>query len=239
VMPVDLRLDHVYQISCKYDSQIMQNAGPARLFDRLLADDVRARADWFGVVAPVQYQRFYDAVRDHIGDAGLPVEIADLDPTARLVIREALSARVLPAAVRPAWIELCLQVASQSAERWARQLSSRRVQTRLLWRLLRIGDAPYFVLGARGAVPIRLRVASAWDWLQQFELEQFNVSTREAGQPEVGWHADVLRRRDGDRVQVRGHVEVRWSHGRLQGAPEAKIYLDTPHVNVPGFFPLD
>jgi len=239
VMPVDLRLDHVYQISCKYDSQIMQNAGPARLFDRLLADDVRDGADWFGIVAPLQYQRFYDAVRDHIGDSGLPVDITGLDRTTRRVIREALRARVLPAAIRPAWTDLCAEVASQSAARWARQLSNRRAQTRLLWRLLRIGAAPYFVLGARGLVPIRLRVASAWDWLQHFELEQFNVSTREAGQPEVSWQADVLRRLDGDRVDVRGHVEVRWSHGRLQGAPEAKIYLDTPHVNVPGFFPLD
>jgi hypothetical protein len=217
----------------------MQNAGPARLFDRLLADDVRDGADWFGIVAPLQYQRFYDAVRDHIGDSGLPVDITGLDRTTRRVIREALRARVLPAAIRPAWTDLCAEVASQSAARWARQLSNRRAQTRLLWRLLRIGAAPYFVLGARGLVPIRLRVASAWDWLQHFELEQFNVSTREAGQPEVSWQADVLRRLDGDRVDVRGHVEVRWSHGRLQGAPEAKIYLDTPHVNVPGFFPLD
>jgi hypothetical protein len=37
---------------------------------------------------------------------------------------------------------------------------------------------------------------------------------------------------------VRGHVEVRWSHGRLAAPPEAKVYLDTPHDDVPGYFPL-
>ncbi len=36
----------------------------------------------------------------------------------------------------------------------------------------------------------------------------------------------------------RGHVEVRWSHGRFRGAPEAKVYLDTPHADVPGYSPL-
>jgi hypothetical protein len=37
---------------------------------------------------------------------------------------------------------------------------------------------------------------------------------------------------------VEGHVEGRWSHGRFQGAPEAKVYLDTPHAEVPGYHPL-
>ena len=37
---------------------------------------------------------------------------------------------------------------------------------------------------------------------------------------------------------VDGHVEVRWSHGRFAGRPEAKVYLDTHHAEVPGYFPL-
>ena len=39
-------------------------------------------------------------------------------------------------------------------------------------------------------------------------------------------------------MEVGGHVEVRWSHGRFGGLPEAKVYLDTPHARVPGYFPL-
>jgi hypothetical protein len=37
---------------------------------------------------------------------------------------------------------------------------------------------------------------------------------------------------------VRGRVEIRWSHGRFSGSPEAKVYLDTPHVEVPGYHAL-
>ena len=32
-----------------------------------------------------------------------------------------------------------------------------------------------------------------------------------------------------------GHVEIRWSHGKLSGSPEAKVYLDTPAMQVPGY----
>jgi hypothetical protein len=45
------------------------------------------------------------------------------------------------------------------------------------------------------------------------------------------------RLRDTDRT-VEGHVEIRWSHGRFAGPPEAKVYLDTPHHDVPGYLPL-
>ena len=37
---------------------------------------------------------------------------------------------------------------------------------------------------------------------------------------------------------VDGHVELRWSHGRFSGPPEAKVYLDTTHDGVPGYHPL-
>ena len=38
--------------------------------------------------------------------------------------------------------------------------------------------------------------------------------------------------------EVAGHIEVRWSHGRFGGLPEAKGYLDVPHHRVPGYFEL-
>ena len=60
-----------------------------------------------------------------------------------------------------------------------------------------------------------------------------------AGQPKVEWVARY-RTRDGtgETRSVRGHVEVRWSHGRFAQPPEAKVYLDTPIEQVPGYHPL-
>ena len=58
------------------------------------------------------------------------------------------------------------------------------------------------------------------------------------GQPLIEWTATIRDRDRGRMVEVAGHVEVRWSHGRFKGAPEAKVYLDTPHALVPGYQPL-
>jgi len=55
----------------------------------------------------------------------------------------------------------------------------------------------------------------------------------------VRWHAVVRDLAHGrDELTVEGHVEIRWSHGRFSGPPEAKVYLDTPFIDVPGYWAL-
>ena len=50
-IPADLRVDHVYLISCKYGSKILQNASPWNLFDRALNEREKRADDWFAEVA--------------------------------------------------------------------------------------------------------------------------------------------------------------------------------------------
>ena len=109
----------------------------------------------------------------------------------------------------------------------------------MLWRLLRIGSAPYFVLGSAAGRTLRLRIATPWDWRQAYELRRFDVWGDDAGQPVVRWTAQVRERASGEVHEVAGHVEVRWSHGRFGGPPEAKVYLDTAHHLVPGYVSLE
>ena len=65
-------------------------------------------------------------------------------------------------------------------------------------------------------------------------LEIRVIIVRQPKRPSTFFHD---RDRGADRV-IEGHVEVRWSHGKFGGAPEAKIYLDTPHHDVAGYEPL-
>jgi hypothetical protein len=238
VIPADIRVDHVYQVSCKYQSRVMQNAGPARLFDHALATERRSNVDWFHEVAPREYQSFYDTARASTDLLSLPALVTDLSRSERTELRDALRDRRLPDPMRDPWRQLSDAVARRSAERWTSELPTMNSRLRMLWRLLRIGDAPYFVLGANREGHLRLRVASAWDWVQANELVRLTVEPRPAGQPEVSWRAMTRNRVTGAETDVVGHIEVRWSHGRFSGNPEAKIYLDTPLDATPGYFPL-
>jgi hypothetical protein len=314
VAPIDLRVDHVYLVSCKYLSAILFNVSPAHVFDHLLiASQSRGSrtsrevlpggGDWYAEVAPVEYQALYAAVRDAVHRGETPQRTAPVrsSTAARagggggsaaalpgLEASEASDAtepRVVPGGadapgrlngrgagpgalealppqavdltsaqrealgrwLRPGWptgvkdlyVALSDAVARASVRRWERAMEQGGgTGEALLWRLLRIGSAPYFVLGSSSERSLRLRIATSWDWRQQFQLVAIDLEPQQGGQPRVGWHAVVRDRTQSQTVEISGHIEVRWSHGRFGGLPEAKGYLDTPHHQVPGYFEL-
>jgi hypothetical protein len=239
VVPADLRIDHVWLVSCKYLSKVLANAAPSRLFDRGLAGGPsRTAGDWYAEVAPVAYQALYAQVRLELGTrASLPPHALDLTPTHRAELRAYLDAG-WSAEAQAAYRTLAVEVGRASAVHWKRTLAKRADAEAVLWRLLRIGSAPYFVLGAQRDRSLRLRVMTPWDWRQAFELKRFDVWGDDAGQPQVRWQAVIRERATGEEHAVEGHVEVRWSHGRFGKPPEAKAYLDTPHHRVPGYVTL-
>jgi hypothetical protein len=310
VAPIDLRIDHVYLVSCKYLSNILFNVSPAHVFDYLLiAGQTRSSraareilpggGDWYAQVAPVDYQALYEEVRhslrhedtttaapvaptgrglertrrgparpagavslpglDEREGAGngsardaaarrpgvLPAVLAHLPPRAVDLTSEQRDA--LGQWLRPGWprgakslyADLSNAVARASVRRWDAAMGvGGGTGEAMLWRLLRIGSAPYFVLGSSAARSLRLRIATSWDWRQQFQLISVSMEAQAGGQPRVGWEAVVRDRVSNEVHEVVGHIEVRWSHGRFGGLPEAKGYLDTPHHLVPGYFPL-
>ncbi len=238
VAPIDLRIDHVYLLSCKYSSKIMINSSPWHLFERLLSGAHGLRGgDWFVEVAAEEYQRLYEVVVTALRWPDLPRSPGQLDQAQRKRLSLALRSG-WPEEALPAYDDLVRAVAQRTAALWWDRMASARDSEAMLWRILRMGSAPYFVLGESSNGPLRLRVATPWDWRLHFRLRHLECSAQAGGQPRVGWSATVEDRHSATQRVVRGHVEVRWSHGRMGGNPEAKVYLDTPHAEVPGYFAL-
>jgi hypothetical protein len=329
VAPIDLRVDHVYLVSCKYLSKILFNVSPAHIFDDLLvgrqsrprpnprdaggggpepggaadpsgpgARSAGPSGDWYADVAPAQYQALYEEVHrallEDVGTVadGAPVLAssgstrspragaaasfapsafpglesgADVRPTAAgrvdrrptPPILRRLPARAVeltadqrdalgdwlkagwPGEARAAYQHLADRVSFVSAQRWERAMDERGGRGEaMLWRLLRMGSAPYFVLGSSATRSLRLRIATPWDWREHYSLVAISLDQQRGGQPRVAWHAVVRDRSTSEVVELEGHIEVRWSHGRFGGPPEAKGYLDSPHHLVPGYFAL-
>jgi hypothetical protein len=315
VAPIDLRVDHVYLVSCKYLSNILFNVSPSHVFDYLLVagqsrgsrvarEVLPGGGDWYAEVAPSEYQALYETVRRaagrcdgagsmptslvprslparpgrspaavslpglgagdvltdedvitddpateggaHDARAGAPPELLR-DLPARAVDLTSQQRDALGQWLRPGWppgakelyAHLSDAVARASVRRWEAAMGvGGGTGEAMVWRLLRIGSAPYFVLGSSVARSLRLRIATSWDWRQQYQLISVAMEPQPGGQPRVGWEAVVRDRVSHELHEVVGHIEVRWSHGRFGGLPEAKGYLDTPHHLVPGYFTL-
>lgn len=242
-VPADLLVDRVYMISCKYLSQILHNTAPARVFDDILApSSVSSHPDWFATVAPDQHLALYRAALELLGLTDLPDAPGELDAPQRGRLRAAFrerGGRGMPSELRAPYDGLIERVSEESADRWRKALREPAQQERTLWRLLRIYSATYYILGIDRHRTMRLRVATPWEWRQAFEIRSFAVQADGRGQPRVNWSARYRERAGGRPGEVRGHVEIRWSHRPFCGPPEAKIYLDTRHDDVPGYVPLD
>jgi hypothetical protein len=170
--------------------------------------------------------------------AELPRRAADLTPAHRTALAKRLAAGWPPEA-KASYEALSYDIAAASVVRWRGALSGGKAAAEaMLWRLLRIGATPYFVLGSSASNSLRLRIATSWDWRQLFALDRLEIFAQAGGQPRVGWTATVHSRASNEIHTIDGHVEVRWSHGRFGAPPEAKGYLDTPHHLVPGYLPL-
>ena len=234
-IPADLRVDHVYLVSCKYGSNILTNSSPANLFDPRRAED-----DWFNAVAPGSYQVLYEECRRLVDDPSLPPSVTDLTQEHRRVLKESLPRNLTDHAKR-VYREFAVEAASGSSQRWDSYLKAKRSQEEMMWRLLRLQSAPYFVLGesAEGH-PLAYRVQTPWDLRVSHRFVSFrHWAEQDRGQPIVSWEATYVDLRTSARVSVAGHIEVRWSHGKFAQAPEAKVYLDTPHHAVPAYVPLE
>lgn len=237
MLPADLRIDHVYLVSCKYQSKILMNSSPANLFDNLLSSRMGStNEDWYALTAKDEYDRLYRHLRSYLGNR-LPASISLLSQADKNVIKNELP-RKWPVELQTTYDAFSAAVSNATALRWSTSLKSKRIQETLLWRMLRLSESPYFILGTDAKRSLRLRIATPWDWRQQYRMVNFEIWWQPSKQPRVEWEAVITHLQSGDSTKVRGHVEIRWSHGRFCGRPEAKIYLDTPHDQVPGYFTL-
>jgi hypothetical protein len=167
----------------------------------------------------------------------LPVEVGELTPAHRSALK-ALPSR-WPPGLDGTYRELAHAVSLASAERWLQGMGKVAEREEMVWRMLRLQAAPYFVLGAGGdGRPLRYRVGTPWDFRAGFEFRGFDAWPDAAGQPLVRWRAELRGRATGERQAIEGHVEIRWSHGRFSGAPEAKVHLDTHPHDVAGYVAL-
>ena len=179
VAPIDLRIDHVYLVSCKYESDILANASPGRLFDGLLATSRDwDRTDWYEIRGARRVQRRSTGPawlghrprpafrrrpsacsRDQLVDPAEGPGRAGLSRRRRRVSAYAALCRAVSAA------------SAASVVRAARVVGHRHA--RPCCGACCASAAPptsSSAIDRRTGAPARFRIADPWDWRDQFEL---------------------------------------------------------------------
>lgn len=233
-IPADLRIDHVYIVSCKNLSKVLLNPSPSALFRSALRNEAGG-VDWYYEAAPLEYLALYHAIIRHLSWPSFPASPSDLSRQEKSQLREALAVGwpkdVADYEVK-SWIA---KVSDESASLLNKALPSKQEREHFYWRLLRLHSSPYFMLGRQRQGPVRLRVLTPWDFRRRFKFVGLEILPDHAGQPQITWQAQFKDLSTNLDLVSRGHIEIRWSHGKFNGAPESKIYLDTPHLEAAGY----
>jgi len=233
-LPADLRIDSVFIVSCKNLSKVLLNPSPAALFRSALRHPELGGHDWYEEIAPAELSDLYTAAVRVLALTDFPASPSELTREHRDILKKRL-VRNWPISVTQEVTAFITAVSTRSAELLNSTLATKRDRERFYWRLLRIHSAPYFILGRQPSGPTRLRVLTPWDFRRRFEFDGLQVWPASAGQPQVQWLASFTDLESKASRETTGHFEIRWSHGRFCGAPESKIYLDTPHEDACGY----
>ena len=239
-IPADLRIDHVYLISCKYGSEILHNSSPVVLFDRCLAPTTEraSQVDWYETVAPEPYRQLWEPILNQ-SLTRPPRSPLEASKDQRNSIKAYLKANPVDTK-SPAYCAFVDDVSNQTARRWQQSIGNLAGQREMIWRLLRLQGAPYYLLGAdKQSKPLRYRVETPWDFNQRYVVNGLNITAGNRGQPAVNWTASITSNESAVEHLVEGFVEIRWSHGKLNGPPEAKVHLSTNPHRVPGYQPIE
>ncbi len=240
-IPSDIIVNRTIYISCKYKSNLLHNVAPARIFaNALVPQSSKKKLNWYEHVAREEHNLFCKKSISFFDLANMPDTPDQLIDTQKERLQKCFKPyrSRLPPPLKESYQELISKVSSVSSNKWKEAFNNLDKPVRMLWRLLRIYTATYFILGSNDKNDLRIRVCTPWEWNKKFRLQSFDIFPAGKGQPQVNWKAQCLDKKNKSSHEINGIVEIRWSHGKFCGSPEAKVQLKTQHEQVPGYYPL-
>jgi hypothetical protein len=227
-------------VSIKNDSNVVYNLSPHNLFERV-PSGLRAlpRSDnWFLRNAPGDMQSLYQIAVSDLAGRGFPAEYTEFERKATRAYRKQLQClirdRIDPEvpAFRHTYRLMCHSVSKSSTDLFngifARTVSSAEripMLDGLLEVFFRLDSVPYLLAGIDGGAPFAVNVPSITHWRKEWQITSVQaVPDSASGQCIVGFEFTVEHRQTRNSHTLPFHAEVRWSHGKFCGNPEAKLY---------------
>jgi len=249
-IPIDLLAANT-PISVKADSNVVCNRSPHILFvsDPGGTLSPTRSENWYTVVAPDLYQALYDLARTVAG-LDLPASVIEYHQTIRGANRKRLGKVMQTFSMADTeqfnqlYTSFCHEVARQSADLFNRTLTQslsgsirNAISENIIRRFFRLGDSEYVLCGLDGKQDFGVTVPALTTWKRSgwsFKrlLAQADLAR---GQSVVNFELVVEERDKRKEHSFPFHAEIRWSHGKFAGNPEAKLYKEFAWTEVPFF----
>ncbi len=242
-------------ISVKDNSNVVLNPSPYNLFEIIPSGQLHAASssNWYIESDYSAAQAVYSMVRERGKLYNLPSEYSVLEKKATPADREEIQGTIkkfqeldnngIFKEFNDLYVRMCRNVAQTSADQFnsilAKTLQTHirtAVKDNIIKQFFRINSVNYVLAGIEKNNQFAVIIPGLTKWKQNWNLSSvLAVPQLKRRQSVVRFEVEVENRQTHDRYNLQFHAEVRWSHGKFCGNPEAKLYKDFDLHDVPFF----
>ncbi|HHT85005.1 MAG: hypothetical protein ACOX34_04575 [Bacillota bacterium] len=229
-------------VSVKGKSNVIYNLSPTNLFEQIPSGQLMAAhsENWFLKLVPKELNDLYKIASRYL--PSLPDDVETFEGSAtsthRQILRDhiANSSRETQESFSHKYLEMCHKVAEISSnmfntnfERAFCSASRSALVDSIIKIFFRLDSSPYLLVSLDWDGPLSQVIPSITEWKQHHQFVSLVATPNLSKKQSV---VDfILTIRENSTRQDRSykfHAEIRWSHGRFCGNPEAKLYKDFP-----------
>ena len=230
-------------VSIKAKSNVVLNPSPYNIFESIPSGmlPIRSSENWYLEMAPTGLQTLYDFIRSVSLNLGhLPEKIIDFEDVSEKDDRRAVQKEIkeLPEEQRKEfdilYWDMCHEVAQASAVRFNENFSNSmkgKIRTVLLehvaGKFFRLNSVDYILGGIDRNDEFAVIIPDLTRWKRDWQITNIEaVPDLKRRQSVVDLLVSYRNKKESAISVAKFHIEIRWSHGKFCGSPEAKLYKD-------------
>ncbi len=238
-----------FRISVKENADVFINGSPLTVFEDLpqgLFGQKKRGQDWFIKTAKNELENYYALCRKHlnINDEFQSVEsfYANRDKSYKKRFGKEVASLHSNKndEILIAYQNMCNKVSCVSAEIFNQNLlnfrsahpSATALQP-IFHYFFKINGIKYIIAGTEKNKPFANLLEDSTSWTKRYAFVDINAKPKFAGQPEVLLMFSFKDKITNETFEIPLKVEIRWSHGKFCGNPEAKVHKQWSYMGLP------
>jgi hypothetical protein len=205
--------------------------------------------NWFLYTDREEFQAAYDVIRIAAPDLALPADVEEFERTARAADRDRVQEVIKNLSVADSteffnrYVQMCRTVARLSAEMFNENIAATRRTNRynsmlenVIKQFFRVNAVTYILAGLENKIPFAVEIPDLTAWKQAWRILSVRaVPQLQKAQGVVNFEMVVENKVSHEHFEPIFHDEIRWSHGKFCGNPEAKLYKTISWRQLPFF----
>ena len=231
-------------VSVKAQSNLILNTSPNNVFIQLPQGRPKAirGENWYLQTAPIEYQKLYNYIKTARGLSHFPETVEALEKgtttSQRKELKQAISLLTLEqqSEFEELYLQMCHKVALISADKFNKHFCESKsnsnefrgaVLESIARELFRLDTTEYILAGVDRNQRFAVLIPALSDWRQLWMIDDVEAEPDLAkGQSIVNLNVEIRNNDLNKRFKLRFQAQIRWSHGKFGGFPEAKLYKD-------------